>query len=38
MLTLDGPANGVWTFKVAPGAFTGTNFTVVMAGRHRPAT
>jgi hypothetical protein len=23
----------VWTFKVAPGAFTGTNFTVVMAGQ-----
>lgn len=30
-LTLDGPANGVWTFTVA-GALTGTNFVMVMAG------
>ncbi len=32
VVTLAGPANGIWIFKVAPGAFTGTNFTVVMAG------
>jgi hypothetical protein len=32
VLTLTGPANGTWTFKVAPGAFTGTSFSVVMAG------
>jgi len=34
-LTLDGPANGVWIFKVGnlgAGALTGTNFSVVMAG------
>jgi hypothetical protein len=34
-LTLDGPANGVWIFKVGnlgTGALTGTNFSVVMAG------
>jgi len=30
-LTLNGPATGSWTFKVA-GAFTGTSFFVVMAG------
>ena len=33
VVTLDGPANGTWVFKVAPGAFTGTNFSVVMAGQ-----
>jgi hypothetical protein len=32
VVTLNGPANGTWVFKVAPGAFTGTNFQVVMAG------
>ena len=34
-LTLNGPANGVWIFKVGnlgAGALTGTNFSVVMAG------
>jgi hypothetical protein len=34
-LTLAGPANGVWIFKVGnlgTGALTGTNFSVVMAG------
>ena len=34
-LTLDGPANGVWIFKIGTGgtgALTGTSFSVVMAG------
>jgi hypothetical protein len=34
-LTLDGPADGVWLFKIGTsgtGALTGTNFSVVMAG------
>ena len=35
-LTLSGPSTGVWLFKIGsagiPGALTGTNFTVVMAG------
>jgi hypothetical protein len=34
-LTLDGPANGLWTFRIGTGgtgALTGTNFSVVMAG------
>ena len=34
-LTLDGPANGVWIFKVGTlgtGALTGTDFSVVMSG------
>ena len=34
-LTLDGPANGVWIFKVGAlgtGALTGTDFSVVMSG------
>ena len=34
-LTLDGPADGIWIFKVGTGgtgALTGTNFSVVMAG------
>jgi ice-binding like protein len=35
-LTLTGPANGTWTFKVAPGALTGTNFSVIMAGGGQP--
>jgi len=38
-LTLDGPANGVWIFKVGTsgtGALTGTNFSVVMAGGGQP--
>lgn len=35
VLTLDGPANGTWLFKIGEGgtgALTGTDFTVVMAG------
>ena len=32
VVTLNGPANGIWVFKVAPGAFTGTSFSVVLAG------
>ncbi|MFH1570947.1 MAG: ice-binding family protein [Gemmatimonadota bacterium] len=35
VLTLDGPADGVWLFKIGTlgtGALTGTNFQVVMAG------
>jgi hypothetical protein len=35
VLTLDGPSNATWTFKVGTsgtGALTGTNFSVVMAG------
>jgi hypothetical protein len=35
VVTLNGPANGVWVFKVAPGAFTGTSFSVVLAGGAR---
>lgn len=34
VLTLDGPANGTWIFKIGTlgtGALTGTNFSVVMA-------
>ena len=34
-LTLSGPSNGIWTFKIGTegtGALTGTNFSVVMAG------
>jgi hypothetical protein len=34
-LTLDGPTNGVWIFKIGTlgtGALTGTNFSVVMSG------
>jgi hypothetical protein len=34
-LTLNGPANGIWIFKVGTlgtGALTGTNFSVVMSG------
>ncbi|MFL5261837.1 MAG: ice-binding family protein [Anaeromyxobacteraceae bacterium] len=34
-LTLDGPAGGVWIFRIGTGgtgALTGTNFSVVMAG------
>ncbi|HEX9705717.1 MAG TPA: ice-binding family protein [Gemmatimonadales bacterium] len=39
VLTLNGPANGTWSFKVgtlAPGALTGTSFSVVMAGGGEP--
>lgn len=36
VLTLNGPPNGTWVFKVAPGAFTGTSFQVVMAGGAQP--
>ncbi|HET7187313.1 MAG TPA: ice-binding family protein [Gemmatimonadaceae bacterium] len=35
VLTLDGPSNGTWIFKIGTsgtGALTGTNFSVVMAG------
>lgn len=35
VLTLKGPSNGVWLFKIGTsgtGALTGTNFSVVMAG------
>ena len=35
VLTLDGPANGTWIFKIGTGgtgALTGTNFSVVMTG------
>jgi hypothetical protein len=32
VLTLTGPSNGTWIFKVPSGALTGTNFSVVMAG------
>ncbi len=35
VLTLKGPSNGIWLFKIgtqAPGALTGTNFSVVMDG------
>jgi len=36
VLTLNGPATGIWTFKVtdgaSTGAFTDTSFSVVMAG------
>ena len=34
-LTLDGPADGVWIFKIGTGgtgALTGTNFSVILAG------
>jgi hypothetical protein len=34
-LTLTGPSNGVWIFRV-DGALTGTNFSVVMAGGGQP--
>ncbi|MDP2974969.1 MAG: ice-binding family protein, partial [Anaerolineales bacterium] len=32
VLTLSGPSNGTWIFKIGTGALTGTNFSVVMAG------
>jgi hypothetical protein len=35
VLTLDGPSDGIWTFRVGTsgtGALTGTGFSVVMAG------
>jgi hypothetical protein len=38
-LTLNGPENGVWIFKIGTGgvgALTGTNFSVVMAGQGQP--
>jgi hypothetical protein len=38
-LTLDGPADGVWIFKVGnlgTGALTGTDFSVVMSGGAQP--
>ena len=39
LLTLNGPSNGIWIFKVldtADGALTGTNFTVTMTGGGQP--
>jgi hypothetical protein len=39
VLTLDGPSNGVWIFKIGTGgtgALTGTNFSVVMTGGGEP--
>jgi len=39
VLTLEGPANGIWIFKIGTsgtGALTGTNFSVVMAGGGQP--
>jgi len=39
VLTLNGPANGIWIFKIGTsgtGALTGTNFSVVMAGGGQP--
>jgi hypothetical protein len=39
VLTLDGPATGLWIFKVGTlgtGALTGTNFSVVMSGGASP--
>ena len=36
MLTLSGPSNGIWIFKIVNGAMTGTNFSVVMAGGGSP--
>ena len=38
-LTLNGPASGIWIFKIGTGgggALTGTNFTVIMAGGGQP--
>ena len=38
-LTLNGPASGIWIFKIGTGgggALTGTNFTVAMAGGGSP--
>jgi len=39
VLTLDGPSNGIWIFKIGTGgtgALTGTDFSVVMTGRGEP--
>lgn len=39
VLTLKGPSNGIWIFKIGTsgtGALTGTNFSVVMAGGADP--
>ena len=39
LLTLKGPSNGTWLFKIGTGgtgALTGTNFSVVMAGGGQP--
>ena len=36
LLTLDGPADGIWTFKVGSGALTGSSFSMVMAGGGQP--
>ncbi len=40
-LTLSGPANGVWIFKIGTsgtGALTGTNFSVIMEGGGEPCS
>jgi len=36
LLTLDGPADGIWTFTVGSGALTGTGFSMAMAGGGQP--
>jgi hypothetical protein len=39
VLTLNGPANGIWLFKIGTGgtgALTGTDFSVIMAGGGQP--
>ena len=39
VLTLDGPTNGIWIFKIGTGgtgALTGTGFSMVMAGGGQP--
>jgi hypothetical protein len=39
LLTLDGPADGIWTFKIGSGgtgALTGTGFSMVMANGAQP--
>ena len=39
LLTLDGPADGIWIFKIGTsgtGALTGSSFSVVMAGGGQP--
>lgn len=39
VLTLDGPSDGIWTFKIGTGgtgALTGSSFSIVMAGGGQP--
>jgi hypothetical protein len=41
VLTLNGPSNGIWIFKIGTlgtGALTGTNFSVVMEGGGQPCS